>query len=63
MNDRAESLLLKKLNHFSESTNNYSLSGKKIPFFALKTVPAGERPGSLVDRLFRNETPMKVCLF
>jgi hypothetical protein len=63
MNDRGDSLMLKKLNHFSESSENYSLSAKKIPFFALKPVPTGERPGSLVDRLFRHETPMKVCLF
>jgi hypothetical protein len=62
MNDRESSLMLKKMNHFSENTSNYSLSGKKIPLFALKPVQDGERAGTLADRLFRNETPMKVHL-
>jgi hypothetical protein len=60
MNERETSLLLKKLNHFNENTNSYSLSRNKIPLFALE--PVGEMPGTLADRLFRNKTPMKVYL-
>ena len=63
LNERDSSVVLKKLNNFSETTKDYSSSEKKIPVLALRPIKKGEKATTLLDRLFRNVMPMKVRFY